>query len=172
MEQKPLSRRILEGATHIAMFAGNAYILDRGQGEIWKYPTLGETFGGRRRWFAVGIAPDLINVVDMKVVGDIWLLTSTGKLERYSRGAPVAFSMEGFPAKGEAKRFSAPVATWVSDSLVYVLENGAARVVVIGLDGKFQAQYVNSEFEKASDLVVLDGKGYVLIDNVVKEFGV
>lgn len=157
--------------TNIAMFAGNAYILDKGQGEIWKYPTLGETFGGRRRWFAVGIAPDLINVVDMKVVGDIWLLTSTGKLERYSRGAPVSFSMDGFPAKGEAKRFSAPAAMWVSESLVYVLENGAGRVVVIGLDGKFQAQYVNDEFEKASDLVVLDDKGYVLIDNVVKEFG-
>ena len=155
----------------IELFAGNVYILDNEQGEIWKYPTLGETFGGRRRWFAVGIAPDLSNVVDMKVVGDIWLLTSTGKLERYSRGAPVTFSMEGFPAKGENKKLSDPAAVWVTDSLVYVLESGAERVVVFGIDGKYQEQYLNSEFKNARDLVVVDDKGYVIIDNVVKEFG-
>ncbi len=156
----------------IELFAGNIYILDKDQGEIWKYPTLGETFGGRRRWFAVSIAPDLSNVVDMKVVGDIWLLTSTGKLERYSRGAPTTFSMEGFPAKGESKKLSDPMAVWVTDSLVYVLESGAERVVVFGIDGKYQEQYLNSEFRHASDLVVVDDKGYVIIDNVVKEFGI
>lgn len=155
----------------IELFAGNIYILDKEQGEIWKYPVLTDGFGGRRRWFAVGIAPDLSNVVDMKVVGDVWLLTSTGKLERYSRGAPVTFSMEGFPAKGESKRLSEPTAVWVTDSLVYVLENGAERVSVFGIDGKYQEQYLNSEFKKASDLVVVDDKGYVIIDNVVKEFG-
>lgn len=156
--------------TSIEMFAGNAYILDTDQGEIWKYPTLGETFGSRRRWFAVGITPDLSNVVDMKVNGDVWLLTSTGKLERYSRGAPVNFGMEGFPAKGEAKRLSEPSVIWVTDSLVYVLENGSSRVVVFGADGKYKSQYTNAEFAKASDLVIVDDKGYVLIDNVVKEF--
>lgn len=157
--------------TNIAMFAGNAYILDKGQDEIWKYPTLGDTFGSRRRWFAVGITPDLSNVVDMKVVGDIWLLTSTGKLERYSRGAPVTFGMEGFPAMGEPKKLSNPTALWVTDSLVYVLESGAKRIVVFGEDGKYSSQYVNSELEKATDLVIVDDKGYVLIDNTVKEFG-
>lgn len=155
----------------IELFAGNVYILDKDQGEIWKYPTLGDTFGGRRRWFAVGIAPDLTNVVDMKVVGDIWLLTSTGKLERYSRGAPVNFLMEGFPSKGEGKRLVDPRAVWVSESLIYVLESGAERVVVFGDDGKYKAQFVSSEFARASDLVVLDDRGYVLVDNMVKEFG-
>ena len=155
----------------MGLFANNVYVLDKGQGEIWKYPALETGFGGRRRWFAPGIAPDLANVVDMKVVGDIWLLTSTGKLERYSRGAPVAFALEGFPATGEAKKFSEPRALWVSESAVYVLESGASRIVVFGKDGKYQSQYVNEEFGKASDLVVIDNKGYVLIDNTVKEFG-
>jgi hypothetical protein len=155
----------------IELFAGNAYILDKDQGEIWKYPTLGDTFGGRRRWLAAGIAPDLSNVVDMKVAGDIWLLTSTGKLERYSRGAPVNFAMEGFPSKDTGKKLSEPTAVWASESLIYVLENGAGRVVVFGDDGKYRAQYTSSEFGKASDLVIVDDKGYVLIDNTVKEFG-
>lgn len=155
----------------IEMFAGNAYILDLEQSEIWKYPTLGETFGGRRRWLAPQITPDLSKVVDMKVVGDIWLLTSSGKLERYSRGAPAAFTMEGLPAQGEAKKLSGPSAVWVSDTRVYVLENGASRVVVFDLEGKYRAQYVNSEFAGASDLVIVDDRGYVLVGNAVKEFG-
>ncbi|MFZ2199392.1 MAG: hypothetical protein WAV40_01215 [Microgenomates group bacterium] len=155
----------------IGLFAGNLYIFDKSQNEIWKYPTLGDTFGGRRRWLAAGITPDLSKVVDMKVAGDIWLLTSSGKLERYSRGAPVKFSMDGFPAKGDDKKLSDPSALWVSESLIYVLENGASRITVFGDDGLYKSQYVNSEFAKASDLVVVDDKAYVMIDNVVKEFG-
>lgn len=157
--------------TYIEQFAGNLYVFDREQSEIWKYPVLTDSFGDRRRWLAAGITPDLTKVVDMKVVGDIWLLTETGKIERYSRGAPVNFSMEGFPAKAEDKRFVNPVAVWATESLVYVLEAGAERVVVFGDDGKYESQYVNSEFSKAQDLVVVDDKAYVLIDNVVKEFG-
>lgn len=156
----------------IEMFAGNAYIFDKEQSEIWKYPTLGDSFGDRRRWLAAGITPDLSNVVDMKVVGDVWLLTSTGKLEKYSRGAPVDFPMDGFPAIDSGKKLSNPSAMWVTDSLVYVLENGASRVVVFGTDGKYKSQYTNSEFAKASDLVVVDDKVYVLIENTVKEFGI
>lgn len=156
----------------LEMFAGNIYVLDRSQSEIWRYSTLGGgEFGGRNRWFASTITPDLSNVVDMKISGDIWLLTSSGKLERYSRGAPVSFSMEGFPNKAEPKRFLDPRALWTSETSVYVLESGASRIVVFGDDGKYQAQYLNSEFAKATDLVIVDDKGYVLIDNAVKEFG-
>ncbi len=157
--------------TQIDVFAGNIYVFDKAQSEIWKYPTLGATFGGRRRWLAAGITPDLSKVVDMKVVGDIWLLTSTGKLERYRQGAPVAFLMEGFPSQGEGKLLKGPTALWVTDSLVYVLESGAGRVVVFNVDGQYEAQYANSEFARASDLVIIDDKGYVLVDNAVKEFG-
>ncbi len=111
-----------------------------------------------------------MNVVDMKVAGDIWLLTSTGKLERYSKGAPVKFGMEGFPGTQGDKILSDPSAMWVGESLIYVIERGEQRIVVFGDDGKYKSQYVNSEFADASDLVVVDDKAYVIIDNVVKEF--
>ncbi len=156
--------------TYIGVFAGNVYVMDRAQNEVWKYPTLGDTFGGRRRWFAAGITLDLSNVVDMKVNGDIWFLTSSGKLVRYSRGAPVAFSMNGFPATGEGKLLADPVAVFPTDSLIYVLERGASRVVVFGDDGTYKAQYDSPDFGKASDLVVQDSKGYILENNTVKSF--
>jgi hypothetical protein len=176
--KKPDLKRVIEPdefwqqPVEIQTFAGNVYVLDKGQSEIWKYPTLGDTtFGGRRRWFAAGITPDLSNVVDMKITGDAWLLTSTGKLLRYTRGAPAAFSMDGLPSKDGSKNLDDPIAIYVSSSAVYVLERGGSRVVVLGLDGKYQAQYVNQEFAKASGITVVDSTAYVLINNVVKSFG-
>lgn len=175
--KKPEPKKVIEADEFwknpkiVESFAGNVYVFDIEQSEIWKYPVLSDGFGSRRRWLAAGITPDLSKVVEMRVVGDIWLLTSSGKVERYSKGAPVPFLMEGFPTENEGKKLSDPIAMWVSESLVYVLERGAERVSVFGVGGKYQSQYVNSEFSKASDLVIVDDKAYVLIDNVVKEFG-
>lgn len=155
----------------VESYAGNIYLLDKGNSEIWKYPVITDGFGERQRWLGAGITLDLSKVAAMKVTGDIWIITASGKLERYSRGAPVTFSMEGFPALSESKRLSDPAALYVTDEEVYVLERGAKRVVVIGVDGKYRAQYANEEFAQASDLVVHKSRGYVLIDGVVKEFG-
>ena len=152
-------------------YAGNIYLFDRGNSEIWKYPVIKDGYGERRRWLGAGITLDLSKVADMKITGDVFLVTESGKLERYSRGVPVEFSMEGFPAVETAKRLVDPVAIYVTDDDVYVLERGADRVVVFGLDGKYKSQYVSEEFGKASDLVIYKNHGYVMVDNVVKEFG-
>lgn len=175
-KQKQLTRKIEADEfwvepTIVGVFAGNVYVFDKAQSEIWKYPTLGETFGSRRRWLAAGITPDLSKVVDMEVVGDIWLLTETGKLLRYSRGAPINWVMEGYPYAGEDKLLRDPAAIYVTENTVYILERGAGRVVAVSQEGKFGAQYEHPEFAQADDLVVVDDKVYVLIDNVVKEFG-
>ena len=155
----------------IGMFGGNAYLLDTGQGEIWKYPRITEGFGARRRWLGAGIVLDLSNVVDMKVDGDIWIVTSTGKLERYSRGVPVTFEMEGFPSV-EGGKLMAPRAIETTEDMVYVLETGANRVVVFELEsGRYVKQLVSDEFAKGKRMVIIDTKGYVLTGDKVIEFG-
>lgn len=63
-----------------------------------------------------------------------------------------------------------PRAVVVSEDKVYVLESGASRVVAFDLDGKYQGQSVSADFSRASDLAVYKGKGYVLVDNVIKEW--
>ena len=156
--------------TNVESYAGNIYLLDKGTSEIWKYPVIVEGFGDRRRWLGPGITLDLSKVSSFRVTGDVWITTESGKLERYSRGAPVDFATEGFPAVGTDGKLSDPVALFVTDDKVYVVEQGAKRVVVFGQDGKYQAQYENEEFAKASDIAVYKNKGYVLVGNVVKEF--
>jgi len=152
----------------VESYAGNLYLLDLGTSEIWKYPVITDGFGTRKRWLGPGIALDLSKVVQMRVTGDVWIITKSGKLERYSRGVPVKFTLEGVPG-GEI--LDDPTALWVGETAVYIVEKGKARMIVLGLDGKYQAQYLNEELTKATDLVVYKNKAYVLIENEVKEFG-
>ncbi len=157
--------------SQIATFGNNIYLLDRGQGEIWKYAATDAGYGERKRWFGAGIVLDLSRVVDWVVDGDVWLLTSSGKLEKYSRGAPAKFALTGFPSNSDTGGFLDPIAFTIVDEKVYVLERGAKRVVSLDMNGQYLEQYVSEDFGRASDLMVYGGKGYVLVDNVVKEWG-
>lgn len=156
--------------TQIATFGNNIYLLDRGQGEIWKYAATDAGYADRKRWFGAGIVLDLSRVVDWVVDGDIWLLTSSGKLEKYSRGAPASFTLTGFPSESASGGFVDPIAATVVDDKVYVLERGARRVVAFDASGKYLEQYVSEDFSRASDLMVYENKGYVLVNNVIKEW--
>lgn len=156
--------------TLIDLFAGNIYLLDLGQSEIWKYPVLTEGWGSRNRWLGPGIELDLTKVVDMKVDGDLWIITSTGKLQKFSRGVPVTFTMEGFPYQNN-ENLQEPRAMHVTSDKVYVLEAGANRVVVLDKEsGKYEKQYVNNELNKALDIVVWEDKVYLLLQDKVVWF--
>lgn len=154
----------------IATFGNNIYLLDVGQGEIWKYPRVGEGYGERARWFGRGITLDLSRIVDWVVDGEIWLLSASGKLERYSRGVPVAFALSGLPSATNTGGLNDPVALAVTEDELYILERGASRVVVFTREGNYREQYSAAEFGRATDLYIYEGKGYVLVDNVIKEW--
>ncbi len=46
------------------IFAGNLYLLDRGEGEVWKYPVIESGFGTKRSWFGSDVNLDLSSAVD------------------------------------------------------------------------------------------------------------
>ncbi len=154
----------------IGFFGSNVYLLDLGNGEIWKYSAVEGGYAERKRWFGAGIVLDLSKIVDWVVDGDIWLLSSSGKLERYSRGVPTNFALTGFPSLGENGGLVEPRAIVVNEEMIYVLESGASRVVAFDIEGKYRQQYVSSDFARASDIVINENRGYVLIENVVKEW--
>lgn len=155
-------------ARRVETYGGNVYVLDGGQGEIWKYPALTGEFGDRRRWFGAGIVLDLSKVANWEVDGDIWLVTESGKLERYSLGVPVEYTLEGFPAI-EGGRLMAPAAVVTGAEEVLVLEAGAKRVVVADREsGRYERQLVNEAFGAGRELVVDEKRGYVLLpDRIV-----
>ncbi|GAB4026393.1 MAG: hypothetical protein Fur0011_1970 [Candidatus Microgenomates bacterium] len=156
--------------SQVATFGNNIYLLDRGLGEIWKYAATDTGYAERKRWFGKGIVLDLSRVVDWVVDGDIWLLTSSGKLEKYSRGVPASFSVTGFPSESESGGFVDPVAVTILEDKVYVLERGASRVVAFDIKGQYLEQYVSEDFSHATDLMIYGEKGYVIVDNVIREW--
>src|SRR3989344_1575937 len=56
-------------------FGGNLYLLDRGNGEIFRYQGTEGGFGARDSWFGEGVVPNLSDAVDMTIDGDIWVLS-------------------------------------------------------------------------------------------------
>ena len=106
----------------------------------------------------------------MFIDGDIWIVTSSGKLERYSRGVPVNFSMEGFPY-AEQGRLASPTSVITSEEKVYVLEPGAKRVVVFSKEsGKYEQQYVNDLFVQGNHLLIAGERGYVVTQDQIVWF--
>jgi homoserine trans-succinylase len=63
--------------------------------------------------------------------------------------------------------------TQEDDTDLYILDSNNQRIVVVGKDGEYKAQYQNEKFARATDFVVdvKGGKAWVLIENGIWEFG-
>jgi hypothetical protein len=136
----------------VGMFAGNVYLLDKGQASIWLYPGLESGVGTKRQWFTGNRQIDLSGVVDMAIDGDIWLGYENGQLERYRRGERVNFTVSGLV---EPMRKVVQIYTDETLEQVYLLDQGNNRVVVVSKEGQFERQIVWQGLAAASDLAVL-----------------
>lgn len=133
------------------MFAGNVYLLDKGEGTIWQYPGLTAGVGTRRRWLANQKTLNT-KAMDMAIDGDVWVLSDDGGIERYRRGAK-----ENFTVTGMGLGFKQVAAIFTSEEVpdLYVLDQGNGRVVVLSKDGVYQKQYAWKGFSAVTDIVVL-----------------
>lgn len=159
----------------IGVFSGNLYLIDKGDlstgsrpSGIWRYQASENGFGSKQKWLGSGVTPDFLGVMDMAIDGSIWLLSSSGKVNKFTRGSPDSFSISGL---GEA--FGQPVALYTDETLdsVYVLDKGKGRIVQLSKKGEYQKQYVAEEIKTALDFVVSKtaGKIFLLTDVKVLE---
>ena len=75
------------------------YILDREDGQIWRYDPSGSTYvSAPREYFAGSARPNLRDVVDftISIDGHLYLLYADGVMKRYFGGNEVAFAFSGF----------------------------------------------------------------------------
>lgn len=153
----------------IETFAGNLYLLDKGQGEIFRYPGSEDGFGKRDRWLGEGVLPDFSGAVGMAIDGDIWVLNGQ-TVSRFRRGVEEPFSL-----KGLEKPFSEPTAIYTDaeSERVYILDRGNRRVVVFDKNGDYKNQYLWEGIGTVSDLVVNEGlkKMYLLSGKNIFEIG-
>ncbi len=133
------------------LYSANIYLVDRSNNQILRYSGGGKTFGDKSDWLAPGIEADFSKVIDMTIDGSIWLLSSTGKVTKFTNGNPVSITLDGITEKLEN-----PTAIYTNEDLkyVYILDKEKGRVVVLEKNGKFKMQYMGDKIKEASDLVV------------------
>jgi hypothetical protein len=145
-----------------ASYSGNVYALDGGNNQIWRYtPISAAQFGPSTQW--VKEDTNLQNATGIGVDGFVWV-SQGNDLWRFSGGKRDSFLVqEVSPALSNIKEIYATPDT----KNVYILEAG--RVVVVGKDGTYQAQYLSDKFQRASSLVVDEAgsKAYILAEKEI-----
>lgn len=141
-------------------YAGNIYLLEKATSTIWRYVGLQGNFGDRSRWLAPGINIDLSKVVSWAVDGSIWILTASGKIERYSYGTP-----EDFDQATVVPAMASPKAIYTNEELdnVYVLDPDTERVIVFEKNGKYKAQYKSPAMKDAIGVYASEKEGKILV---------
>lgn len=144
----------------IYFYAGNAYLLDKDDNQIYRFSGSNQTFGSKSAWLAPGIEMDFSKVKDMTIDGSIWLLSETGKVTKITNGNPTQITL-----KGITEQLENPTAIYTNEDneYVYILEKEKGRVVVITKTGEFKMQYIGESIKQADDLVVNETEGKIIL---------
>ncbi len=142
------------------VYAGNIYIIDKSNNQIFRQSGSGKTFGQKTEWLAPGVEVDFSKIKDVSIDGSIWLLSSSGKVSKFTLGNPQTVSLSGI-----SEQFINPTAIYTNEKLknVYILEKEKGRVVAIDKSGEFKLQYLNDEIKNATDIVVSEEEGKIIL---------
>jgi len=124
-----------DGDILLNAYANNMYVLDRGSSKIYRYAGTGDAFGSKSSWLAPGIEIDLSKIVAMTVDGSIWILSSSGRVEKYLQGSPQTLETSISP------NLVNPVDIYTNEDL-------------LGKAGEYKAQYKNDKLESATFIAV------------------
>lgn len=153
----------------ISYFAGNLYILDKSKAGIYKYQGISDGFTSKKNYLGPGVEPDFNNAVSMAIDGAVWVLFSDGRINRFLQGAPQAFSIAGLDMP-----LVTPKTLFTNDENknLYLLDSGNSRVVVISKEGNYLSQYKWEGIKDATDMVVSEKEGKILLLTESKIYGI
>ncbi len=135
-------------------FAGNAYLLDSIQNQVWKYIAGASGYSDKNQYLTSQKA-DFSGAKRMQIDSSVWVLKSGPEILRFTTGAVDSFNVSGLDQP--IKDISAFFVSDETDNL-YIIDPPNSRLVVLTKNGKYQSQYVGDKFKSADDLVV-DEKG-------------
>lgn len=142
------------------LYAGNIYLIDKTNNTILRYAGIQGGFTEKSDWLAPGIEADFSKVKDVTIDGAIWLLSSSGKVSKFTLGSPQSIQL-----KGLIGQLDNPTAIYTNENnkMVYILEKDKGRVVVIEKNGDFKVQYTSDDIKNAKDLVVSEEEGKIIL---------
>ncbi len=147
-----------EGLRLIGGFAGNLYVLDVGLGQILKYsPTVDGYAVPPVEWMSADASLRLEDVVDMAINGAIYLLQSSGRVEKLIAGEPAPFDQ---PNEFD---LSQPVVCFANAQTNAVYIADTTRIFQFDDAGVFQRQLLppDGRWNRLSALWVDEANGWL-----------
>ncbi|RME85223.1 MAG: hypothetical protein D6775_03375 [Caldilineae bacterium] len=126
---------------HMEFYAGNIYLLDSGNSQLWRYRPNGEDYSIEPEpYFPPEASVNLSNVIDIAIDGAVWLLHPNGTVLRYFAGIQEAFALDVVDPP-----FSEAVAIWANEAesfggRLYVADAASNRILVFDKSGALLAQ--------------------------------
>ncbi len=162
----------------IQFWNGRLYVLDPGANQIWRYNPSGGSFAGvPLEYFTGSNRPDITHVVDFAIntAGDVYLLTNTGVLARFTGGEQQDFAFT-FP---DAQQMQSPNAFFLNTNPIaqglYFVERDERTLFETTMAGTFINAYraaADDLFGELSNVVADTNQGiiYTLSGNAILAF--
>ncbi|OGD62279.1 hypothetical protein A2160_00600 [Candidatus Beckwithbacteria bacterium RBG_13_42_9] len=158
--QRVLDTQSLEEAqvTDLIGYAGNIYVLDSKNNQIWRYAGLSDGLAKKNAYLKD--KADLNQALSLTVDGSVWVLFGDGHIEKYTRG-----QRDGFAMTGLDKPFQEPIKIFTDENQnnLYILDRRNTRVVVFSKTGEYQAQYVWPGIAGVLDMVASEKDGKIFL---------
>jgi hypothetical protein len=144
----------------VATSAGNLYVLDRGENQVWRYLPSQGGFDSERTALLDGA--NLTNVTELAVAQDVYLLDNSAGVRRF-----VLREEADFPLAGIDTPLISPASVSVlpGSNRVVIADTGNKRVIVASPDGRFLRQIVSPAFTDLRAVAVDEGSGIMFILN-------
>jgi len=142
-----------------ASFAGNVYVVNKENGEMYRYQGVRGGFLEPEDWLGEGIEMDYSKAVSMAIDGEIWVLESDGVIDRLSGGIPQRFSLSG-----ERVDLNYPTQLYTDEEsdYLYILDTADARIAVFEKNGQYVGEYTNQKLAGAADFIISESNGKAL----------
>ncbi len=137
-------------ATGIGTYLGNLYLLDAEKNQLLKLAATQSGYG-RANYLVSGVTIDFSKANSMAIDGSVWVLFTDGRIQKFTRGKPDAFTPSGLDSPlGKPVK----IVTAADIDKIYVLDTAQSRIVVFNKNGAYHEQYQTKMLKKAVDLEV------------------
>ncbi len=146
------------------------FTLDTTTKQIYKHAKTQTGYDRGLPWIKDGSTAELNRAVSLAIDGDIFVLTSDGKILMFTAGSAKEFATAIDPALDK------PLIIWTYNNVqnLYVLESTNKRIVVLDKSGKLIRQYSDPQWQNPTGMVVNEEKKliFVLDNNKIYRFSI
>jgi len=137
------------------VYNGNIYLLDGGEGNVYKYLGTGEGFGDKTSYFKGSY--DVIDETSSFAINSAVFVETQNSITQYVSGVKEEMT-SSIPGSFEITK----LITYIDEDRIYGWDKKNGVVYVLTKEGMYQKQIANDAFTKADDIEVYNKTAHVL----------